>query len=550
MIERAARAGALGAMAVALMLSPGVAAHAAGPSWLEAQRIESGQAAITGLSCASPTTCAAASAAPIIQDDGLSYEPATDPDPAAELNAVSCAPGTHFCMFADNEGGAFSYDNGSFSGVAAIDAPNELDAVSCPTSTFCMAIDHNDAVFKYASGTWSAATSLTHDGTTPQPSVSCSSATFCVAAASVAGGERYSTYNGTTWAQPSTLFDTSGSNAVSVSCTAATFCLETDASGNGSVYNGSSWSTTSVDAPLNITTPVLYSSCVGTSCVAVDFYDNAFATSNGTTWSPNNPANLHADTGISGIGALGCATATLCVAGDGIGDATTYAPPPAAGLPALAGTPTVGQTLTLAHAASAESQAWYYDDWRRCDNPDAGCTFDPISTSPSAYTLLAGDGNKYLDVREVIGFGFDEEGPLLSNIVGPISDGSSATTGGAGTGSGGTTTSTTTPTTPTPATATVKRTGSASTSRSGITTVTLSCSGALCRGKVSLSFGSKKLGSAGFVIVAGHTAKIKIKLNATARKLLRKHKGRLAAKLTITPVGERATSQKLTLVRR
>ena len=89
-------------------------ASAAGPTWLEAQQIEPSQGSINGLSCASATTCLAASGVPIVQDNGLSYEPATDPDPNSEANAVSCAPDTHFCMFVDNNGGAFAYNNGSF----------------------------------------------------------------------------------------------------------------------------------------------------------------------------------------------------------------------------------------------------------------------------------------------------------------------------------------------------------------------------------------------------------------------------------------------------
>ena len=68
------------------------------------------------------------------------------------------------------------------------------------------------------------------------------------------------------------------------------------------------------------------SSCVGTSCVGVDFNDNFVQTSDGNTWT--TPVNLHAKTGLSAVYSVACATATPCVADDGLGDATTYTVPP------------------------------------------------------------------------------------------------------------------------------------------------------------------------------------------------------------------------------
>ncbi len=130
--------------------------------------------------------------------------------------------------------------------------------------------------------------------------------------------------------------------------------------------------------------------------------------------------NIHSSTAISGVESLACATATLCVAGDGVGDATTYAIPPTAGKPTLTGTPSVGHTLTLGHAPVQTQPVWRADDWRRCASPDASCTLSPISTSQTGYALAAADANRYIDVRETVGFGFDEEGPLVSDIVGSV----------------------------------------------------------------------------------------------------------------------------------
>ena len=143
-----------------------------------------------------------------------------------------------------------------------------------------------------------------------------------------------------------------GNHAISLSCTSTSFCLETDDTGYASAFNGSGWS-----SPVHVDSfnsdPELYSSCVGTSCVAVDYYDNFFHSDDGTSWT--SAVDIHSSTLIAGIESLTCATATLCVAGDGVGDATTYAVPPAAGKPALTGTPTVGHTL--------------YADSRDCPDP-------------------------------------------------------------------------------------------------------------------------------------------------------------------------------------
>src|SRR5581483_1802482 len=149
----------------------------------------------------------------------------------------------------------------------------------------------------------------------------------------------------------------------SLSCTSTTYCLRTDEQGYATVFNGVIWSTPhQIDAPTGISDPVLHSACVGTSCVAVDTYDNFLQTSDGTTWTAQG--NIGDQTGMTakGIDSLACATATLCVAGDG--DATTYAVPPNPTAPVVSpASAAVGQTLTLTHATVQTTPVWYYDDW-------------------------------------------------------------------------------------------------------------------------------------------------------------------------------------------
>ena len=412
-----------------LLLGVAATASAAGPSWLTGETIEpTANASINGLSCPTYTTClAAASNIPVVQDNGPSFEPDPDPDPSGVLNAVSCAPGTDFCMFVDDSGGAFSYSNGTFGSVANITGNIGIASVSCPSSVFCMAIDDNNKVFKYSGGAWDGGTQLStgaHTFNMTFVNVSCASSSFCIALANTSDGELSYTWNGTTWSSAGGPFDASGGHTISLSCTSTTFCLETDEAGFASVFNGSAWSAPHhVDSV--IANPILHSACVGTSCVGVDSQDNFIQTSDGTNWT--SPVNIGAATGLTakGIDSIACATPTLCVVGDGEGDTSTYAIPPNPTPPTVTGAPTVGQTLTLAHGTVQNSPVWFHDDWFRCDNPGVTCKIDPISTSTSSYTLVAADAGEYIEARESVGFGFDIEGflagdHLVSNIIGPI----------------------------------------------------------------------------------------------------------------------------------
>jgi hypothetical protein len=322
-------------------------------------------------------------------------------------------------MFVDSSGGAFAYTDGNFGSLGDIDGTVSLESVSCTSSGFCMAIDHDHKVFKYSGGTWDGGTTLTVPGTyTNFAQVSCVTTAFCVALASTSAGEVSYTWTGATWSLASAPFDAAGGNALSLTCTSTTFCLETSAAGDRSVFNGTLWSPANIDSGA---TPELYSSCVGTSCVAVDHNGNFLQSSDGLSWT--SPVNIQSATGIGSVTSVACAAATLCVAGDGQGNATTYAVPPAPGPPALSGTPTVGQTLTLTHASIQTPNSWSGgDDWRRCDSPDAACTPSPISTSTGNYTLVGDDANKFIDVRETFGFGFYQQ-TVVSNVVGPIGGG-------------------------------------------------------------------------------------------------------------------------------
>jgi hypothetical protein len=530
--RRAARALALTAGLVSLLCLPAVA-NAAAPTWLEGQRIEPNQGTISGLSCATPTMCAAASTVPIIQDNGPSFEPASDPDPLSELNAVSCARNTDFCMFVDNNGGALTYNNGNFGQLTPVaDTTVELQDASCPTATFCMAIGNNNVVYKYASGLWNGGTTLTTPlGTsfTNFFNVSCADPSFCVAVASsndgTHDGQLYYKWNGSTWSGPLGPFDIDVNHIMSLSCTSTSFCMATDESGNASVFDGTSTWTTTTGVDTFNASPQLRSSCVGTTCVGVDYYENFTETTDGGLhWS--TPVSIQSPTGLSAIYSVTCATATLCVAGDGLGGESTYTIPPALGQPHLTGTPTIGNTLTLTHTTTALPNVWYTDNWRRCDNPAATCTIDPISTSTQSYKLVAADVGKYIDTLETVGFGFDEEQDIASNVIGPIKGN--------------------TPPPPKPGTATF----AGDHTKNGVATISLHCSGGPCRGKVKLIYKHKTIGGpVSYSIAAGQTGKVRIKLTTAGRKALKRHHGHLKVTLVIAPSSGRSVSVTITLKR-
>jgi hypothetical protein len=77
-------------------------------------------------------------------------------------------------------------------------------------------------------------------------SVSCASATFCVATSIQGSSGVVYTWNGSSWSGADTVDSTAGSYMI-VSCaptsSTATFCAAGDANGNVLTWNGSSWST-------------------------------------------------------------------------------------------------------------------------------------------------------------------------------------------------------------------------------------------------------------------------------------------------------------------
>ncbi|MCL4448765.1 MAG: IPT/TIG domain-containing protein [Actinobacteria bacterium] len=105
-----------------------------------------------------------------------------------------------------------------------IDSTNPLNSVSCVSASFCVAVDYYGNALIYNGTSWSLPTDI--DGIIEPTSVSCVSASFCVA---VDWEGNAITYNGTSWT--STRIDTSSTTS-SISCPSSGFCAAVDYNGN------------------------------------------------------------------------------------------------------------------------------------------------------------------------------------------------------------------------------------------------------------------------------------------------------------------------------
>jgi hypothetical protein len=132
-------------------------------------------------------------------------------------------------------------------------------------------------------------------------SVSCSSASFCVAVGSASAFGSAVVYRDGSWSEASLIVPRE--QLFSVSCTSPSFCMALDGSGGALVYNGSGWG-----APTPIGTDLTSVSCVSSSfCVAVGSSEDA-SVYNGSMWSA--PSGM----GLRGVRAVSCASESFCMA--------------------------------------------------------------------------------------------------------------------------------------------------------------------------------------------------------------------------------------------
>ncbi len=144
-----------------------------------------------------------------------------------------CAHGHDFCMVVDPDGVTRIYDHGQWT-----TPPQQFDPVSCVSDTFCLV----RTTTGYA--TWDG--TLAGTGSQPfgnySPTISCASATFCLAIARYRLHNLQWTFDGTSW---STLQDTNVRGySTAPSCISATRCWLISYDNDGSRswrFDGRSW---------------------------------------------------------------------------------------------------------------------------------------------------------------------------------------------------------------------------------------------------------------------------------------------------------------------
>lgn len=234
-----------------------------------------------------------------------------------------------------------------------------IQSLSCTSSASCVAAgsytDGNGTpqafVSVYNNGTWSdseVAGALNVGNIASLNSVSCSSATFCVAGGSYGDASNnlqafVSVYNGSTWSDhelAGLLNVTTSASAIaavnSVSCVSSTSCVvggyyrDADKLYHGfvSVYNGSAWTDHVMASSFNASrTTVSSVSCISrTSCVAGGYYRGGNGTDNsnfqgyvsvynGSTWTDQEVAVSLNSGNNAMVESVSCAVSGFCVAG-------------------------------------------------------------------------------------------------------------------------------------------------------------------------------------------------------------------------------------------
>jgi hypothetical protein len=157
--------------------------------------LEGRSQALSAVSCASETFCAAASAAGAAYVyDGSSWRQAQSSYPRGTLRALSCAAAADCQAIFDvepHEAFALGFDGTAWSG-PALRSELLFTGLACPSPSFCAIGTGQGSVFTYDGRSWSGPTEV---GSYIDP-LSCASSNFCVG---VAQPERIIRFDGRSW---------------------------------------------------------------------------------------------------------------------------------------------------------------------------------------------------------------------------------------------------------------------------------------------------------------------------------------------------------------
>ncbi len=279
--------------------------------------------ALTDVSCPTSTFCAAvdASGNAITEVGGQWSAPVmVDSGGPGGLSSVSC-PTTSYCLAVSRAQHGFSvFDGSTWSPLTQTPAPagisSDFASVSCASLTFCAAVSASTGnvsayfpTYPVTADRWASygAPNGALGGANGARSISCAEGGGHDNCVVLSGSGTYQTVEDGTIGSLSFV---SVDGSASVSCTSASFCMAGGASSGATfVYNGSTFTAVATSfAPNGI-------SCAGTFCAAVDG-SNLYTSSGGGTWSRGTPFDASGDAvGIS------CATSTFCAVVGRSGDA-------------------------------------------------------------------------------------------------------------------------------------------------------------------------------------------------------------------------------------
>jgi hypothetical protein len=286
------------------------------------------------LAWAAPTTAVAAPA--------LSWSTATIPG-AAALTGISCASNT-LCAAVDEAGDALiSTDPSAGAGAiwSRVKLPGAaaLTGISCASNTLCVAVDKSgDALLSTNptnTGSWSPPLEI--DKGNALSSVSCASNTLCVAVDS-AGRALISGEPAAAGSWHPRQIDSIALTSVSCSSAPAGVCVAVDEGGNALASGniaapgpptgpGPTWSTTPIEEP-GLGPPTAVSCAAAGLCVAVENGGGAYISDDPTAAAPSwTFAGIDTPTRLSGVS---CVSSGMCAAVDRAGRVLiTQVPPPA-----------------------------------------------------------------------------------------------------------------------------------------------------------------------------------------------------------------------------
>jgi hypothetical protein len=387
-----------------------------------------GTVPINAIACPSASLCVA------VDDDGnvlTSENPVggsgawhvTNVDGATPIGSVACAS-VSLCVAVDDAGDVIvSTDPTGGAGAwssARVDGANVLNGIACPTTTLCVAVDDAGNVVASTSpagggAAWSIAAV---DPGNPLNAVSCSSASQCVAVDG-AGNEVNSidpAAGGAAWtgtqvsiSSPNPDGPAGASPLYAVSCPVEQLCVAVDAWGNAfaGAPTPSDLVPPSISGAANVGQTLHEIGGTWTDSPASLAVSWERCDGSGNSCSPI--ASASGQTYTLTAGDVGSTIRAVETASNGNGDgspaesgptqAVAWQQPASTSPPTIAGTPTVGQTLTETHGTWANAPTGYTYQWDDCDSAGSSCS--PIAgASIQTYKLAATDVGHTVRVQE------------------------------------------------------------------------------------------------------------------------------------------------------